>query len=646
MRYISWRADVCCCCLLLLNLTCTAARLPRHSLANFARAIQMGDIDHVQKEVAASAFNASDRIIDRSGRAIAPIEASMRALQQYLALAAARGLGPRPGAAAVTMSSHLSIIALLAKHATADLTTSCPLVLAVHYRIFPAISIIMAASADGGLSCILRRDTHGRTLLHVAAASKAAGLSSLFDPTHSLYNVTLGHRPSVDLLLSVLRLQQPAVPPPELLIRSPTLPRMNANLAAHELHLFLRQTLLMSHHLNARDNVGRAPLHVAASCANAAAVEALVAGGADIDARDKFSRTPLHIACSNRLHNVAEYLLTQGADPDARDIDGNTSLHFAANNHDAVTFSALVRFGANVGILNNLNNSACISAGIARGPDLRAFQSFCGSSAPPDASCAASHVTPALSRESSGGWGSAMSQPPVQTLPCPFEVINTHSSITSEIFISEFVSIQRPVIIRGLGHQAAASSMWTKDAFAQRWGDHNVTVSAVPHAQSYGQASAIMPIRMFLELHMNTSRPTGAYVFDSRLLESVSDLRGDCPPPSLLQDTRIVLSQFFVGSAATGSFPHFHGHALNILVHGKKLWYIFPPNEAHFNVKNISKWVSEDWPTIAGRTLDAQRAGVAQCMQEAGDAVFVPQSWGHAVFNTAPSVGVAYEFDV
>jgi oxalate decarboxylase/phosphoglucose isomerase-like protein (cupin superfamily) len=33
-------------------------------------------------------------------------------------------------------------------------------------------------------------------------------------------------------------------------------------------------------------------------------------------------------------------------------------------------------------------------------------------------------------------------------------------------------------------------------------------------------------------------------------------------------------------------------------------------------------------------------------MQEAGDALYVPQHWGHAVYNTAPSVGVAYEFDV
>jgi hypothetical protein len=185
-----------------------------------------------------------------------------------------------------------------------------------------------------------------------------------------------------------------------------------------------------------------------------------------------------------------------------------------------------------------------------------------------------------------------------------------------------------------------------KDAFLQRWGALNVTVSTVPHAQSYGHTSSNMPVKEFVQHHMNASSPTGAYVFDSKVLDEEPELRAACPPPRFLQDARIALSQFFIGDSATGSFPHFHGHALNLLVYGQKLWYFFPPNQAHFNVKSISKWVTEDWPEIAGQRLAAQRAGVSQCVQDAGDAVYVPQFWGHAVFNTAPSVGVAYEFDV
>ena len=151
-----------------------------------------------------------------------------------------------------------------------------------------------------------------------------------------------------------------------------------------------------------------------------------------------------------------------------------------------------------------------------------------------------------------------------------------------------------------------------------------------------------MSLQSFLNVHMSGAG-TGAYVFDSTVLHAHPDLRSDCPPPALLHHARIVLSQFFIGDSSTGSFPHFHGHALNILVHGQKQWYFFPPPVAHFNVKSISRWLKDDWPHVAAR---GGAAGVGQCVQEAGDAVYVPQNWGHAVFNTAPSLGVAYEFDL
>jgi hypothetical protein len=34
-----------------------------------------------------------------------------------------------------------------------------------------------------------------------------------------------------------------------------------------------------------------------------------------------------------------------------------------------------------------------------------------------------------------------------------------------------------------------------------------------------------------------------------------------------------------------------------------------------------------------------------QCMQEAGDVMFVPHGWGHVVVNTMVSVGVAVNFE-
>ena len=621
--------------------------------APLAAAVHDGDHIAVERLISAAGFNANDAITDRSGARVTPIEAALHALQRYMAAISARGFGRgRPGAAAGRMSSHLSIITTLAQHATANLSSSCPLRLAVHYRIFPAITRIIQASTDGGLSCILRQDIHGRTLLHVAAASKASGLSSLLNPSHALHSAPPEHRQSYELLLSILGLQRPTPSAPEALVALPTLPLMNANLAAHELRIFIRHAPATALHLNARDKSGRTALHVAASCAYLAVVEALLGAGADVNCVDVQLRSALHVACSNRLHSIVHYLLTHGADPNLQDVDGNTALHVAAGNADVETFKLLVRHAADAGILNNRKQTACACASSSHA--LHTLRLVCPSAAlPHDGVCPAplpahpeSSAADQYDVDEFGGWGHGMSERPPQPLSCPFDVIDARSALSPALFLSRFVSLQKPVIIKGLGLDCEARSMWTKDNFMRRWGKLNVTVAAVPHAQSYGQSFSTMTLQAFAQQHMNGSVSTGAYVFDAGILDAEQGLRNDCPPPPLLQGARIALSQFYIGAAATGSFPHFHGHALNLIVHGEKLWYLFPPNEAHFNVKSIGRWLTDDFPGISDRRHAAEGAGVAQCVQAAGDAVYVPKYWGHAVVNTAPSVGVAYEFDV
>jgi hypothetical protein len=633
--------------LLLLAVVSAAATSADHAAVRFSAAIQLGDFAAVKQLSQASGFNASATIIDRFGRPSSPIEAALNALQRFLAVVAAKGFGRvPPGVAGAAITSHLSIISLLAKHSTANVTTACPLRLATHYRIFPAMLNIIDAAPDSGLSCILQRDLHGRTLVHVAAASKAAGLSSLLNPSHSLHHSHPEHHQSYELLMSTLRLRRPVSHPASSLIRAATLPVMNSNLAAHELDIFIRLSFLTSHHLDIRDNLGRTALHVAASCAHARAAQRLIDGGADVNARDSAMRSALHVACSNHAVEVAQCLVQHGADLNAQDMDGNTALHLSAINFDGATFELLFLHGANAEILNNLNQTACASAQRHIGPDLLMFQNLCGSSAFAQNNSCAHGVSTVFADASSGGWGPATAQPPEPSLSCPFEVVDVHSNMSASTFLSSFVSLQRPVIIKGLGLRTLAAHLWTKATFAQRWGSLNVTVSAVPHAQSYGQASYIMPLEVFMKLHMNGSNSSGAYVFDGNVLDAEPELRSECPPPPVLHGTRVVLSQFFVGDAGTGSFPHFHGHALNVLVHGQKQWFFFPPNHAHFNVKSIGHWIKEDWGSISKRKDAAQRAGAAMCAQDAGDAVYVPQYWGHAVYNTAPSIGVAYEFDV
>jgi hypothetical protein len=118
--------------------------------------------------------------------------------------------------------------------------------------------------------------------------------------------------------------------------------------------------------------------------------------------------------------------------------------------------------------------------------------------------------------------------------------------------------------------------------------------------------------------------------------------------------------QFYVGGPGTGAPLHYHEDAWNTLAHGRKAWFLLPPSAAEYTTVPIADYVIDVLP----RLKDRQRQGTAGkageggggafawapgsrplvCAQEAGDVIYVPAGWGHAVLNLAPSVGFAVEF--
>ena len=107
--------------------------------------------------------------------------------------------------------------------------------------------------------------------------------------------------------------------------------------------------------LSARDSVGMAPLHVAASqCEHAVAIRALVAAGASLEEKTtRNGRTPLSLAAaalpSKKQVLTVETLLALGASHKAIDTDGDTPLHAAATTYGGVgAIKALLAAGASL----------------------------------------------------------------------------------------------------------------------------------------------------------------------------------------------------------------------------------------------------------------------------------------------------------
>ena len=97
--------------------------------------------------------------------------------------------------------------------------------------------------------------------------------------------------------------------------------------------------------------------------------------------------------------------------------------------------------------------------------------------------------------------------------------------------------------------------------------------------------------------------------------------------------------QLAVGDAGSGAPAHYHKAAVNTLVYGRKRWLLWPPTSAQYSAMPAAKWVA------AGGIDAAAKEGRTPltCVQRAGDVMYLPDFWGHAVLNEAASVAVATE---
>ncbi len=124
-------------------------------------------------------------------------------------------------------------------------------------------------------------------------------------------------------------------------------------------------------------------LHEAAEAGDAARVQALIAGGADLGAKDRYSRTALHVAINSGQEAIVELLISAGADVNAVDVDGNTPLFCAIDSEKSSITRLLLAHGATVRTVNvsgktplskaiQLRDTSLVELLIARGADVNA----------------------------------------------------------------------------------------------------------------------------------------------------------------------------------------------------------------------------------------------------------------------------------
>lgn len=85
---------------------------------------------------------------------------------------------------------------------------------------------------------------------------------------------------------------------------------------------------------------------------NIEGVKNLLDQGVDINAKDDFGQTPLHLAVNHENVKIIELLINQGADVNGVDANGNTPI-FMVSSLDKKIIKLLLEYGTDPNIKNN-----------------------------------------------------------------------------------------------------------------------------------------------------------------------------------------------------------------------------------------------------------------------------------------------------
>ena len=98
------------------------------------------------------------------------------------------------------------------------------------------------------------------------------------------------------------------------------------------------------YNVNAQDDDGRTPLHIAAALNHNIDMRVLIGLGADINAQDKQGRTPMMYAAADGKSDAVVLLVSELADVDIQDVEGMTAYAWSqsGSNSDLVNFLGLI----------------------------------------------------------------------------------------------------------------------------------------------------------------------------------------------------------------------------------------------------------------------------------------------------------------
>jgi hypothetical protein len=251
-------------------------------------------------------------------------------------------------------------------------------------------------------------------------------------------------------------------------------------------------------------------------------------------------------------------------------------------------------------------------------------------------------------------------------------------ALSRDEFDELFFSLRRPVLLTALLDDWPAQRRWAKQSFLDSYGYFAVASARIPYAGTYGMPSDASTIFDFVKTHMsdefsNTSESVAPfastapaqYVFEGGLFRKRnahghSFAQDTSPLPALLTSVisgGVYLEQFALGPPLAGAQSHFHGDAFNALVAGSKRWLLTPSPDGLFSrasaYDEMMAHMQKSRLFPAGNhsanppqywAPDPDLVRHSECVQAAGEVLFVPEMYSHSTLVLQDALAVAIEF--
>eukprot|EP00698_Gefionella_okellyi_P002532 TRINITY_DN12376_c0_g1_i1.p1 TRINITY_DN12376_c0_g1~~TRINITY_DN12376_c0_g1_i1.p1 ORF type:complete len:467 (-),score=66.88 TRINITY_DN12376_c0_g1_i1:41-1390(-) len=229
--------------------------------------------------------------------------------------------------------------------------------------------------------------------------------------------------------------------------------------------------------------------------------------------------------------------------------------------------------------------------------------------------------------------------------------IDRRSNLSLEQFIAEYEKPNRPVLITDVVKQWPAYQLWDRDNLLSRFGDVVFTAGGIS-----------FPLSNYYAMADNVREENPLYLFDPRFGEKAPAMAAEYSVPeyfredlfSLLGEQRPNYRWLIIGPARSGSNFHIDPNctsAWNAVIRGAKKWILFPPQ-----VSPPGVYASEDGADVASPFslmewfVNFYNAAVSgpvkpvECICRAGEMIFVPRGWWHAVLNLEDSVAITQNY--